>query len=386
MCDLTCVSWNIMAPVPTPIRYTGQVERMERIPTVFAEQLDNIKFADICVVQESIVNDLHVRLRKGMQRIGFIYETKQLVGSIMRFKIVQGGVVIFSRFPIVRQDTVIFEGLCDKEDCLAAKGAVYAQVKKGNHLFHIFALHLNSWESPKSRAVRRGQMAEVYKFIQRQNIPSDEPVVMMGDFNVDLYSEQRQLKALCDIVKFGMLSRHKDTHAFTSDPMTNQLMGIDDTSAYSSDAFPGGCSEEYIRTLHCVCCPQEWLDHALYSREHSKPDITKSWTRVVPVKAIPFTVNLTFTTKREITDLSDHYPIISYYVFPDAKERPFIDVGEVSDGFISSDEFTQQIHDMDKLPVGLKIVPVVGFILLGIAFLLVLIISCWYLRKWNNEN
>lgn len=374
-----------MAPVPVPIRFTGQRERMERIPQALVEHLDTIHFVDICVVQESCVHDVHIHLRKGMQQVGFIYESRPLVGSIMQMKLVHGGVVMFSRYPIVYQDSLIFEGMCDKEDCLAAKGAIYIQVMKDGILYHVFALHLNAWESPTSRAVRRGQMAEVAQFVEKQKIPVDEPVLMLGDFNVDLYSQQSQLRALCDLIKFRPLPRHQKTHPYSSDPSTNQLMGVDDKNAYSSDAYPGGCYHEYMQNLKCVCCPQEWMDYALYSSRHVKVDEDLSWMRVVPVKTSPFTINLTVSVKREIRDLSDHYPVQALFVFPDLKRRHDSEI-EDRESFLSPQEYIDNVNESQHMRSGLRIVPIIGFIILGLTLLVVLVVTCIYMRKWNNER
>ena len=323
--ELIGVSYNIMAPVAEPIRFCGQMDRMKRIPSVVLEQLDPIAYVDFMVVQESMVSSQHMALSDGMRQAGFVYETSQIVGSMSDLKIVQGGLVVFSRHPIQKQLNCVFEGSCAREDCLASKGSVYLQLNKHGQVFHIFALHVQAWESPESRVVRRGQIAQVAKFIKDQNIPANEPVVLMGDFNVDLYSEQCQLRALFKLLDCEPLDRHPESHPFSSDPGTNQLMGIDDGLAYSSDAYPGGCYEQYLKTMHCVCCPQELLDYALVSRAHLPVDNTASWMRVVPAKVKPFTMNVTLTIQREISDLSDHYPILARYFFPDLEPRSTMD-------------------------------------------------------------
>lgn len=378
--EINCVSWNVMAPVPAPLRFSGQSERMQRIPNALIEQIDPIHPVDVCVVQESIVPDLHNELRQGMRRAGFLYETKQLQGSIMDFKLVQGGLVLFSRHPIVYQDGHIFGGECTKEDCLAAKGVVYAVVQKGVHRYHVFAIHLNSWESPQSRFVRRGQMAEVRKFIDRQRIGVDEPVLMMGDMNVDLYDQQKQLLALCDVVQMNLLPRHGQTHSFSSDPQTNQLVGMDDSSAYSSDAFPGGCERDYMKSLQCVCCPQEWLDYALVSNRHASLDRSSSWMRVYPIKSAPFVVNLGIAVMREISDLSDHYPLLSHYEFYD------VPVSEKVPESITPETYHNQVTQVDAHPSGLKIESVLLFMTVGIVGVIGLIVLCVLLKKWMNER
>jgi endonuclease/exonuclease/phosphatase family metal-dependent hydrolase len=315
--ELHALSYNVMAPVAEPFRCTGQVQRMKQVAKTIVEQIDPVAFVDFVLVQESIVTSQHAVLRQGMRNAGFVHETKQLVGSLRNLKLVQGGLVLFSRHPIMHEEQMVFDGMCAQEDCMASKGCVYVSIKKNGQQFHVFGVHLQAWETPKSRAVRRGQMKRVKKFIDAQKIQSEDPVILLGDFNVDMYSQRRQMQALQDQTNCSILKRHPDTHPFSSDPLTNQLMGVDDDMAYSSDAYPGGCYKDYLRTLHCNCCPQEWLDYALVSKDHASIDQGASWMRIIPVKVAPFVVNLTLTIQREITDISDHYPLLANYVFPD---------------------------------------------------------------------
>jgi len=48
-----------------------------------------------------------------------------------------------------------------------------------------------------------------------------------------------------------------------------------------------------------------------------KPDVSETWARVVPAKSQSFTVKVSVSVKRTITDLSDHYPIFAHFVYPD---------------------------------------------------------------------
>jgi len=377
--ELTLVTWNVMAPVPEPIRYTGQTERMHRIPGALVDQIDPLQFVDVCVVQESIDQDLHAILRQGMQRAGFVYETSPLVGSLLKFQIVEGGLVLFSRHPILQQGSVVFQGLCDREDCLAAKGVVYAEISKGGQRYHVFALHLNSWETSRSRTARSGQMKQVAEFVERQRIPSDEAVVLAGDFNVDLYSQQMQIRQLCDVVQFSPLRRHPETAPYSSDPMTNQLMGMDDPSAYASEAYPDSCLEEYSKTLHCVCCPQEWLDYGMYSRLHAPVDTRQSWMRVVPAKVAPFHTTLTMTVRREIVDLSDHYPLLVHYVFPEL--APPEGAGSGLTSYLEPHQYEDMVADRRPGRAGLRVARVVGFLVTGVALVCALLLTSWLLLR-----
>lgn len=315
--NFNAVSWNVMAPVAPPLRFSGQTERMERIPRAIRTHLDPLGYVDVLLVQESIVDSQHQVLSSGMKEIGFLHETRPLQGSLKDLKFVRGGVVLFSRWPIVDQHQVIFDGLCDREDCLAAKGAVHAVIQKGPHRVHVVGVHLQAWGTPKSIQVRRGQVAHIKRMIQGLQIPAQEPIILLGDWNVDSYAEQQQLDSMMDMLQAKLLPMHRLSHAFSSDPEGNQLVGMDDGSAYSSDAFPGGCYSSYVSNMNCACCPKEMLDHVCYMPDHKSPDLDQSWFRVVPAKAPAFTVKVSVSVKRTITDLSDHYPILAHLVFPD---------------------------------------------------------------------
>ena len=306
-----------MTPVPEPIRFMGQKERAERIPEALGRFADTLERLDTITIEEAIDTEAHDILATGLFNMGFIYKTDQIVGSLTDFKVVQGGVVLFSRHPITKQVVKMFDRSARIEDCLVAKGVVYACVEKFGQPFHVFSVHAQSWESEVARSVRQSQFMQVHRLICDMNISEHEPVILLGDFNVDLYSEQRQLSVMFDILHAEMLPRHKESHPFTSDPSTNVLMGLDDATSYASRAFPNGCNDEYLKRGTCVCCPCEWLDYALVSTNHAPIDRDKSYMRCIPVKfPVPFETNINWTHKRSIQDLSDHYPVLAKYEFP----------------------------------------------------------------------
>lgn len=290
------------------------MKRMELIPKIFAKEFTQKYNPDFLIVQESMVAKQHNVLRKGMISIGYPYETKQLAGSLVNLKLTHGGLVVFSRHKIIAQDCHIFDGTCSSDDCLAAKGCVYAKIRKHGNNFHVFGVHLQAWESAESRAVRRGQIYQMGKFVDRQNIPSDEPVIMMGDFNINMYSEPDQLKLMYD---FDMVKIHDNSYPFTVDPSTNKLVGLDDGNAYKSAKFEQGCYNHYLKTMRCVCCPQEWLDYAFVHKQYKTCDLQTSWMKSVVAKADPFYTNITATVRRKVEDLSDHYPLLCVLDYPD---------------------------------------------------------------------
>jgi endonuclease/exonuclease/phosphatase family metal-dependent hydrolase len=315
--SLNVCIYNVLAPVAPPLRYTGQLERMSRIPTALADQVDPMLFLDVVGVQESMVESQHAVLSAGMQRAGFVHETPQLQGKLRDLKLVNGGIVLFSRHPIIQHRRHVFTNSCVFSDCQAAKGCVYARIRKNERDdFHVFLIHTQAWSTPRACEVRQQQFHEVRTFMNSLSLPDDARVVVMGDFNIDRYSARDEWCLTQKHLHVRAMPIHPRSHPFSSDPSTNQLMGIDDDVAYSSDAYPGGCYELYQRTLRCPCCPQEWLDYVTVSDDHAAVNRKRSWMRVVPIKAAePFMAQLTVSMRRSIRDLSDHYPVVARLVF-----------------------------------------------------------------------
>jgi endonuclease/exonuclease/phosphatase family metal-dependent hydrolase len=108
---------------------------------------------------------------------------------------IDGGLVILSRLPIAISNSIEFpRGYAS--DCLAAKGVLYAKVHlhSSSVYLHLFTTHLQStphqngfWGDSYSKK-RMDQIEISRKFIQQQltlnGCPMD-PVIFMGDFNVD---------------------------------------------------------------------------------------------------------------------------------------------------------------------------------------------------------
>ena len=323
----TLATYNIMAPVPVPVRFNGQMERMARV----APALERYQASpggvrlDAVVFQESIVAAQHAVLRKGMREAGFEYETPPLLASVGDGQLANGGVVVFSRHPITEHRVAPFAGCgCEGADCLCAKGCVYARINVLGRTYHVVSVHMQAWNTDEAFGIRVRQAEFAGKFIDSIDAGEGEPLVFAGDLNVDLYTQRPHLRALLDLIGVERLPLRRSASAtFSSDPSTNALMGNDEGAAYASAEFPHGCHKEYLNSGRCLCCPRELLDHAGYvATRGAQPDLRRSWSAVVPLKAEqPFMVHLTASVRREIRDLSDHYPLVASYHYPRAAVR-----------------------------------------------------------------
>lgn len=95
-----------------------------------------------------------------------------------------GGVMFFSRWPIVDEDQMNYTD-CNGSDCFSAKGVMYAKINKLGTPYHIFGTHTQAWNDPSDVTVRLGQLQELYNFMLSKNIPVQEAVLIGGDLNVN---------------------------------------------------------------------------------------------------------------------------------------------------------------------------------------------------------
>jgi len=323
-------NYNVFG-IPTIVQQSGQVTRMHRIPTdVFVKILNQTDVISFC---EAFMEDPRNDMLAELAKFGWKYSTPILSDPNPFTSLTNGGVIIVSKHPIVEHDQIIYRGACSGSDCLAAKGAVYAKVQKaatettGAGTFNVFATHFQAWYDDKARAAREKQAAQLYSFAASKVKSKDEPVIFAGDFNVDMYKYPNDLQVL---VKALNASKPVivGIEQYSSDPRIDMLVGKD------GGAKLFGCQKEYDDTGFCKCCPQEQLDYVLYSMEHKQPVATLS-TPVhakptaekheestaaagsvnifnVAVKVPSFNVQWSnFGARKNITDLSDHFPVYS---------------------------------------------------------------------------
>ncbi len=219
---------------------------------------------DVLVLEELFVNDWREALLAELAS-DYPYRT-DLVGkdgaggNPLRQ---DGGIIILSRWPIERQATMMFGGVCSGTDCLADKGVAYAEVRKGRFRYHVFGTHAQSEYGFGVEGVRRQQFVMWRAFIAGLNISPDEPVLLAGDFNVDAYTpELDSMLATLNAVR----PVTRGPNRFSWDQEHNAL-------AYGQS---------------------QWLDYVLFAADHAGP--IAAWNRVVPLRA-------------GTLDLSDHYAV-----------------------------------------------------------------------------
>ena len=125
--------------------------------------------------------------------------------------VIDNGLTIMSRFPIVAKDEMIFTKYM--ADCsLSSKGAIYAKISIDGHYLHLFNTHLqanyyNTFYVYKECINNRTyQVQQLIKFIaeKTEKMRHDDIILVVGDFNISsrkfnsLMMDQFKSRALVD--------------------------------------------------------------------------------------------------------------------------------------------------------------------------------------------
>ncbi|KAG1684156.1 hypothetical protein DVH05_011838 [Phytophthora capsici] len=337
---------------PYEVSKDGQSERLQRVP----ESLNRISTSiDAVTFAEADIRTQRDEMLEQFRMFGFNYSTTVLHDPDPFTSLLNGGVMVVSKWPIVREAQHVYRSACHYSDCLAAKGVKYARLLKtvdgSSKIFNVFATHMQAWSTPEGRSDRIQQAKQMRQFVDAMDIPHHEPLIFAGDFNVDNHTFGDEVAHLVDLLG-AHEPRQIGEQAFTSDPHTNVLVGRDGA------AVSNKCSAQYVanwgpakdgvfypslltRTtcgLHsgiaepnwlvflepdtmcyCPCCPLEWLDYVLYSTApYQQPSAVPTLEAHVN-QVQRFTVDWTApesNRKMALVDLSDHYPVHAKFEFP----------------------------------------------------------------------
>ncbi|KAI9909746.1 hypothetical protein PsorP6_010218 [Peronosclerospora sorghi] len=235
---------------------------------------------------------------------------KRVNKSNMR-KLLNGGVVLASKYPILGVRVKLFEDACAGADKLADKGVLYCKILKDGLLVHVFSTHLQAWNDPLSRSMRRIQMQMIVDFMRAMEIDQVNDVVLfVGDMNVDYWLNVSN----AEYDEMLNLFEAKDPTVVCTPTLDNSASDSDQqkpTAAfkylrkYSFDPRVNALAAEGLSTDGSL----ELLDYVLYSRKHRQPQAASSW--IQPLNTVtPWTWR-----GQPQYNLSDHFPVVSEFLF-----------------------------------------------------------------------
>lgn len=172
---LNVISYNVQM-LPLFIGGFDNNLRSRHIPL----HLDTL--TDVLILQEAfdpLSNDPD--LFPGLEALGYVHNS----GLVNDYFPWNGGVIIFSRWPIETTDEIDF-ALCgpNSGDCFANKGVKYARINKLGQRYHVFGTHLDAGSAQADLVAKNLQFREMRDFMGSLGIPANEPVIYGGDFNV----------------------------------------------------------------------------------------------------------------------------------------------------------------------------------------------------------
>jgi endonuclease/exonuclease/phosphatase family metal-dependent hydrolase len=263
---LDILTYNVFLRAPSAFFRDGQDWRVEHIPAAVTGH-------DVVVFQEAF-SDAHRERLLELLAAAYPYRTRALGHD--RVIAQDGGVILLSRWPIVREGQAVFGRTCAGVDCLADKGIVYARIDKLGRIFNVFGAH--NQDGAEHRDVREAQYARMKQFIDSFAIPAAEPVVIAGDLDVDMLGQPDAYAAMKRILDAShALPPNGEAHLPSWDGELNPLV---------------------------ASRSREVLDYVLYSNGHQAP--VEAFTEVVPFRA-------------EGRVLSDHFAVHGRLEFT---ERP----------------------------------------------------------------
>ncbi|EDK26760.1 putative phospholipase C precursor [Vibrionales bacterium SWAT-3] len=197
---------------------------------------------DVLALQEAFSTDRDILFNKLADE--YPYRTEVVGGKSNA--LYDGGVVTFSRHPIIETDSIVFEH-CTGTDCYADKGVVYTKINKDGEIYHIFNTHLASFNTPSAKRLRRLQLGLMRTFMLTKGIPANEAVIYAGDFNIDKNSDFLEYLLMLATLDVDPPEFRGYTRA-TFDPTINP---------YAAYKYSGGADVEY-------------LDYVFVSRVHRR--------------------------------------------------------------------------------------------------------------------
>ena len=294
----TVVQYNIMDR-PFWAGHDGQRERVCRVPLALARSIAAEEHVDVLVFNESFSGICAGDL--GLTDLLAYYGWPHHLPTVSAWwKPGNGGIFIASKWPIIDSQGMVYTA-CRGSDCLAAKGVQYAGIEKRLDgrikRYHVFATHMQAWGGAEAAAVRGEQAGEMARFVERQDIPSTEPVLLAGDLNTR-GPDNPQFQAFIDILGVAM------------PPIVGERRGTMDVDNTLFGRGPW------------------WVDYVLPSMTHQQP--IKAGLEAIALRPEqPFAICLaaglrpfyvspyaaTCTKTLHVRDLSDHYPVIGRFEY-----------------------------------------------------------------------
>lgn len=205
---VSILSWNIyMLP---GFLGTGKLQRSEALGNVLSASE-----YDVIVFQEAFYAPARRKIRNLLKAY---YPFEAGPANSKRFSLrTNSGLWIFSKFPIVHQQEIMFETRYGV-DALSRKGALLVELDVRGQRIQVIATHL---QNAGQATLRQSQCEELFQRLLQPAQKAGVPQIICGDFNIDRYSANETYQQMLDILQAN--DAEVETDSFSYDRIANDL-------------------------------------------------------------------------------------------------------------------------------------------------------------------
>lgn len=204
---INLLSYNIFLR-PPPVKNNEDDYKNERL----ADFIHKMKDYDIICLQEMFgsFNLRKQNLIKIAHKLGFFFHAEPPAPSFFSSFVVDGGLLILSRFPIVESEFLPFKySVCS--DSLSEKGVLFTKIKIKSSYLNLITTHLQAsyfdsseFKWKMSIITRIEQMKELSSYINdlinEKRVNHEETFLLCGDFNVDFHHFEKMKKVILPLI------------------------------------------------------------------------------------------------------------------------------------------------------------------------------------------
>jgi endonuclease/exonuclease/phosphatase family metal-dependent hydrolase len=229
------MSLNVNLAIGAPIVFNSAKKRARLLSSaitnsIHAESVDVIGMQELVTHRGVVLAGLSMHFPNVTEPMRYSYFSHNI-------RLWPSGLVIASRWPIMEQHQVLFQGVAYHHEHCMAKGVLYARILYQNSTpISVFNMHLQAWDNVTSRSTRIQQCNIFRKFRNSLNIPRGEPIFLTCDANVDICQDASQFELICQ--KVDLFPVLPDMTHYTFDGKVNVLVGTDDPREYINGKIP----------------------------------------------------------------------------------------------------------------------------------------------------
>ncbi len=186
--QLTIISFNIW---DLPLWFVkNRKERIKKVADYLAAS-----GADIICLQEAWTQSNRELFFQIMGAAGYTWAVAREASMLMG----NGGLITFSKFPIVEKKFIPFSRLSAAfVEMFGAKGVLETDIETPSGMMAVFNTHLHMPSGASGQRIRLKQLKCAMQIIAN----NDNPAILAGDFNEDKLWEQQEFNSLLDAAHF----------------------------------------------------------------------------------------------------------------------------------------------------------------------------------------